>query len=106
MTTNSTQQEVLLMTNSSFAEKQWATKENELTNKLTPEENMEEACANGLIKELLPEIFDSANNNKLYLWQIHPGYSFLQLQLGEFPLAIQNEFSLNPHDFLSTVCYN
>lgn len=104
MITDSNQQEILLMTNSSFAEKQWATKDNEL-NKLTPEEKMEEACANGLIQELLPEIFNSATN-KIYLWEMHNGLSFLQLQLGEFPLALQNEFSLNPHDFLAIMCLN
>ena len=105
MKTNSTQQEILLMTKSSFAQKQWCKKEFEDEKKnLTQEENMEEACANGLVQELLPEVF--ANNHKMYLWQMHPGFSFLQLELGELPLAIQKEFSLDPHNFLSTIHYN
>lgn len=105
MKTNSTQQEVLLMTNNSFAERQWCKKDYETADKLTSEENMEEACANGLIQELLPEIFNS-NKGKMYLWQMHPCFSFLQLELGEFPLAIQKEFSLDPHNFLSAIWYN
>ncbi len=106
MKTNSTQQEILLMTKSSFAQKQWCKKEFDDANKnLTPEENIEEACANGLVQELLPEVFNN-NNHKMYLWQMHPGFSFLQLELGELPLAIQKEFSLDPHNFLSTIHYN
>jgi hypothetical protein len=103
MKTNSTQQEILLMTKSSFAQKYWCKKEFDNTNKnLTPEENIEEACANGLIQELLPEVFNK-DNHKIYLWQMHPGFSFLQLELGELPLAVEKQFSLDPHNFLSTM---
>ncbi len=105
MKTNSTQQEILLITKSSVAQKQWCKKEFDNGNKnLTPEEYIEEACANGLVQELLPEVFN--NNHKMYLWQMHPGFSFLQLELGEFPLTIQKEFSLDPHNFFSTIHYN
>lgn len=107
MKTNSTQQEILLMTNSSFAQRQWCKKEFDDANKhLTPEENMEELCANGLIQQLLPEVFSSELEHKLYLWQMHPGFSFLQLELGEFPIAVQKEFSVDPHNFLPTAWYN
>lgn len=105
MKTNSTQQEILLMTNSSFAQRQWCKKDVDEENKnLTPEENMEEACANGLLHELLPEAFN--NSRKMYLWQMHPGFSFVQLELGELPLAVEREFSLDPHNFLSTLNYS
>ena len=104
MKTNSTQQEILLMTKSSFAQKQWCKKEfdDDANKNLTPEENIEEACANGLVQELLPEVFNN-NNHKMYLWQMHPGFSFLQLELGELPLAVEKQFSLDPHNFLSTM---
>jgi hypothetical protein len=105
MKTNSTQQEILLMTKSSFAQKQWCKKENDAEKNSTPEENMEEACANGLVQDLLPEVFKN-NNHKMYLWQMHPGFCFVQLELGELPLAIQKEFSLDPHNFLSVTQYN
>jgi hypothetical protein len=104
MKTNSTQQEILLMTNSSFAQKQWCKKESDEENSLTPEENMEEVCANGLIQELLPEAF--SNKHKIYLWQMHLGFSFVQLELGELPLAVDKQFSLDPHNFLTTLCLN
>lgn len=105
MKTNSTQQEILLMTNTSFAQRQWCKKDiDEESKNLTPEENMEEVCANGLLRELLPEAF--SNNHKMYLWQMHPGFSFLQLELGEFPLVVEKESSLNPHNFLPTLYYS
>lgn len=104
MKTNSTQQEILLMTNSSFAQKQWCKNIDEESKNLTPEENMEEVCANGLIQELLPEAF--SNKHKMYLWQMHLGFSFVQLELGEFPLAVDKESSLDPHNFLTSLCLN
>src|SRR5262245_58391015 len=86
MNTHSTQQEILLMTNTSFAQRQWCEKDSD-NKSLTPQEQFEEACANGLMQELLPEIFEGPVNRKLYLWQMRPGFSFIQLEVGEFPLA-------------------
>ena len=83
MKTNSTQQEILLMTDTSFAQRPWCEKESD-NKSLTQQEKMEEACANGLMQELLPELFEEPENKKLYLWQIKPGFSFLQL-LNFFP---------------------
>jgi len=105
MKTNSTQQEILLMTNTSFAQRQWCEKDSE-NKSLTPQEQFEEACANGLMQELLPEIFEVPDNKKLYLWQMRPGFSFVQLEVGEFPLAPEKEFSLDPHNFLPETWYN
>ena|ERR1043166_1466494 len=105
MKTSSTQQEILLMTDTSFAQRQWCEKDNENKN-LTQQEQMEEACANGLMQELLPEVFDAPDHKKLYLWQMRPGFSFLQLELGEYPLAFEKELSIDPHNFLPTTWFN
>ncbi len=106
MKNNSTQKEVLLITNSSFAQRQWCNNEEQINANHTPEENLEEACANGMIQDLLPEVFKVNKDAKLYLWQIHPGFSFLQLELGEMPVAFQKKYSLNPHEFLPTIWLN
>ena len=105
MKTDSTQREILLVTNNSFAQRQWCNKANN-DSASTPQEQMEEACANGLMYELLPEIFEAPENKKLYLWQMRPGFSFLQLEYGEFPLETEKAASANPHNFLSLVNYN
>ncbi|MBV9960699.1 MAG: hypothetical protein JO072_00500 [Parafilimonas sp.] len=106
MKTNSTQREILLVTNNSFAQREWCCKESGADKNMTPQEQMEEACANGLIYELLPELFNAPENKKLYLWQMRPGFSFLQLEYGEFPLATANETSIDPHNSLACMCYN
>jgi hypothetical protein len=107
MKTSSTQREILLVTNNSFAQRQWCRTELKSdANNSTPQEQMEEICANGLIYDLLPELFKDTDNKKLYLWQMHPGFSFLQLEYGEFPLAIEKAKSVDPHNSLSFRCYN
>ena len=106
MKTDSTQREILLVTNNFFAQREWCNIEMNNDKNRTSQEQMEEACANGLIYEILPEIFEAPKDKQLYLWQIRPGFSFLQLQYGEFPLAIEKSTSIDPHDSLSYMCYN
>jgi len=106
MKTNSTQKEILLVTNNSFAQRQWCNKDENNHNSFSAQEQMEEICANGLIYELLPEVFECPENKKMYLWQMHPGFSFLQLEYGELPLAIDKAKSIDPHNSLSYMCCN
>jgi hypothetical protein len=101
----STQREILLVTNNSFAQRQWCSKEPDYKN-FSAQEQMEEVCANGLIYEILPEIFKAPENKKLYLWQMRPGFSFLQLEYGEFPLATERATSIDPHNSLFCMNYN
>lgn len=105
MKTDATQKEILLVTNNSFAQRQWCNAEPADKNS-TPQEQMEELCANGMIYEILPELFKAPEDHKLYLWQMRPGFSFLQLQYGEFPLALENSASIDPHNSLAYMCYN
>jgi len=105
MKTNSMQKEILLVTNNSFAQREWCQVESDDKN-LTPQEQMEEICANGAIHDILPEVFKAPANEKLYLWQMRPGFSFLQLQYGEFPLALENYTSIDPHNSLPFMCNN
>ncbi len=99
------QREVLLLTQSSFVQNQWCKKEDKNNNVFSPHENIEEACTNGLIQELLPEVF-LKNNNKIYLWQMHFGFSFVQLEFGDAPLSFEKQSSLDPHNFLTTLILN
>ncbi|GGB24640.1 hypothetical protein [Puia dinghuensis] len=73
-------------------------------------EQLEEACWNGLLQSMLPEIFGqtvpAGRNNHLYLWDIKATESFLQLDLGEAPAATESYFSINPYSFLSSQDYN
>ncbi len=101
MKTNSTQQEVLLMTGTSFSSRQWCEKTDQGQNNFTNKEQLQNACWNGLLQEMLPEICKpTAENKNLYLWQITEAKSFIDLELGEVPEEIEKNHSINPYSFL------
>ena len=106
MKANATQREILLITNNFFAQREWCSNEMNNDQTHTPQEQMEEVCANGMIYEILPEIFKAPKDRKLYLWQMRAGFSFVQLEYGEFPLAIEKATSIDPHDSLQFMCYS
>ena len=107
MKANSTQQEILIMTGTNFSHRQWSEKEDTANNNLSDKEQLEQACWNGLLQEMLPELCEKpGKNKKLWLWQIKEATSFLELELGEFPETKDNYFSIDPYSFLSTKSYN
>jgi len=108
METNYTQQEILLITGTSFTSGYLCQNDDSPNkNHLTEKERLEEACWNGLIQAMLPEIMlKAANGGLLYLWQIREAASFLELDLSEFPLAVDRQFSIDPYSFLSTQGYS
>jgi hypothetical protein len=98
---NSTQQEILLMTGTTFSARQWCEKDAGVQNNLTEKEQLEEACWNGLIQEMLPGIWEKTEGNKkLFLWQIKKGNSFIELEMGEIPEENDKYFSIDPYSFL------
>jgi hypothetical protein len=108
MKKNSTQKEILLITGTSFSSKQLCEKNDDGNPKSLSEiEQLEEACWNGLIHEMLPEVFgEPAKTKSLYLWQIREAASFLQLDLSEYPVSKDKYFSLDPYTFLEVQSYN
>jgi hypothetical protein len=108
METNSTQQEILLITGTSFASRGWSKMaEEDLPGRLNEKEQLEEACWNGLLAEMLPEICgSSATTQKLFVWKITEALSFLELDLGGYPAAKDQQFSIDPYCFLATQSCN
>jgi hypothetical protein len=103
MKTNYSQQEILLMTGTTFVSSPWCRKED--SNKddhISEKEQLEEACWNGWLQAMLPEVIShGANGGDLYLWQIREAGSFLELELCEVPEAIDRYFSIDPYSFLA-----
>lgn len=101
------QQEILLLTASKYCRKQCST-DNENRNQYNTEtEHLEDACYNGLLDAMLPEIMEKSSEGKsLYLWNLRHGRDFLQIELSEFPLHIINRFSIDPDLFLTTISRN
>ena len=107
MKTNSTHQEILLITGTTFSAMQWVEKNEPGTPKnLSEKDRLEDACWNGLLREMLPEIFTEADRSKLFIWHIRKGKSFLELEMGESPVSIDPHFSLDPYTFLEKQSYN
>jgi hypothetical protein len=102
MKTNFTQQEILLVTGTSFSLREFTETSDGLNyNHLTEKEKLEVACWNGLLPEMLPEIFKQHSvNKKLYLWEIREASAFIELELGEKYIEFEKQFSLDPYSFL------
>ena len=102
MEINSTQQEILLVTGTSFTSGKFCeTSDGFSYYNLSEKEKLEVACWNGLLPEMLPEIFNQhAPNKKLYLWEIREGASFIGLELGEHYKEFEKRFSLDPYSFI------
>ncbi len=103
MKANSTQQEILLMTGTRFSSRQCSDKNDATAHQnLNEKERLEEACWNGMIKDMLPEICDKNSEDKqLYLWQIKEGESYIELELAEFPEEKDKYFSIDPYALMS-----
>ena len=108
MKNDATQLEVLLVTGTSFLYRQCYEADNLAIdfNPLSEKEKLEEAWWNGLVQELLPEIFGSHKEARLFIWEIRDESSFLNLEIGESPGEIQQSFSLNPYFFLRQQAWN
>jgi hypothetical protein len=100
--------EVLLLTGTTFSSENLCKKDDSSRkNHLTEKEQLGEACWNGLLQTMLPEIYlEPSNLGILYIWQINEAASFLELELAEFPAPIDKQFSIAPHSFLSTQSLN
>jgi hypothetical protein len=101
MKTETIQQELLLVTTSTFFKKQWCVKNASESNYQSNAEHLEEACWNGILDELLPEVMEkSSTGKKLFLWNIRNGQSLLQVEMSESAVMIEKEFSIDPLLFL------
>lgn len=103
-------QEILLLTDSSFAQRDLCENDSVEDNAgkgLSPIERLEEACWNGLLDEFINNTPARSNNgNKLFLWKMHVADAFLCVELSRAPSAIDHFHSLDPYLFLSLKNYN
>jgi hypothetical protein len=108
METNYSQLEVLLMTGTTLTSGNLCSKNDYCSNAhLSEEEQLEEACWNGFLQHMLPEvILQPANSDTLYLWQIRQVGCLLELDLGNVPVATERHYSISPHSFLSIQSFN
>lgn len=100
------QQEILIMLYSVFAQKHLNEIQRKESKKVSRTEHIAETCVNGLLQEMLPVVFKPQEEHKMYLWQMYSASSFLQFELGEVPISIEKRYSLDPHNFISSISMN
>jgi hypothetical protein len=94
----------LLLTTSSFSKRQLSETDATDKNRIpTPAEQLEAACWNGLLEDILKGVITpSTAGNKLFLWQVEKEASCLRLSMGDCPPVFEKEFTIDPHVFLAT----
>lgn len=105
MKTFKAQQEILLITTTTFSLRDLSYKnDRERGNSFfTIKEQLEEACWNGLLPDMLPEIIlRTGVNNKLFIWRMQEGNSFLWIELATQPTKCDSIYSINPNFFSPT----
>ena len=96
-----TSQEILLITGTTFASRQWCKNDDtEKSGNNNENDMLQEACWNGLIGEMLPELASVHDKEPMYLWKVNVGQSFIELELGQSPRATDRYFSLDPYSFI------
>ncbi len=103
MKANSTQLEILILTGTTFSANQFSDK-NEGSSKpgRTEKEMLTEACWNGILPSVLPEICEQIPAGKtMYLWEIKEADAFIELELGELQEEKDKYFSINPYAFVA-----
>ena len=93
----SNHQEVLLVTTSSFAQRDLCEKESiDTPPGESDTEKMVRACWNGLLDDLLPELVANRNSRGLYLIDVSKLQQSLLIRMSTTPTEINNEFSIDP----------
>ena len=100
-------QELIVFTNTHFSARGWSLKEDDTKDKeLPPKERLKNACWNGLIPELLPEVCEKTYDPSLTLWEVFEADNFLELVFGDDFQKSENFFSINPYQILDGKEYN
>ena len=90
------------MTGTHFSAGQCATKDDPGSRQKQSEiEQLEEACWNGLLPEMLPEIMVHPQEDApIYLWEVRQSNTCIELEFGELPVSLDNQYSIAPQSFL------
>ena len=102
MKLNSLTREILFVTTTSFSQRQFCEKDlQDKSSHLSPAEQLEAACWNGILDEVLPEIMqDSPCGEKIYLCQVEMRSSCLKLSLGASSPDFETQFTIDAAIFI------
>ena len=88
-----TNQEILLLPDSRFFQRDWCEREKgRNSKKLSQKEILINLCWNGMLKEMIPEICQTGPGKKtLTLWEINGSGNLLDLRYGDFNQDMNDE---------------
>jgi hypothetical protein len=97
----STNREILLQGDSKFFHRDWCELNNNVHDKkLSQKEQLIQLCWNGMLHEMIPELFVQEKEKKpLTLWEINDAGILLDLRYGDLDQLADDEFSINPYIF-------
>ena len=104
-----TNHEILLFTGTSFSRRERCNRYDEKDNgrKLSPIEELEKACWNGLLNEMFPEVLNSFSVKcESFIWHIVSGVHFLRINIGHRLDETESETSIDPYLFLESINKN
>ena len=100
MKQKATNNEILLFTGTSFCGHQFSSRDNDNTDtrNYPAREQLEKACWDGMLDEMLPELADnSSNRNRNFIWNVVIGINFLCVRPGPCPMPEKNATSIDPY---------
>ena len=101
-------QEIIIVSSSQFAGKSYIEKNRHGDdNKESPKISLKDACWNGMLKDILPELFlHFSKEDNLFLWQLRECRNVLTMELSEKPGDLDFQASIDPYCFLELQEYN
>jgi hypothetical protein len=102
-------QEIILVQGSRFANRHFAEQKKTAhsNNHSAQNEQLKDACWNGMLKEMMPELFlPFPENSKLYMWQMREGEGVLAMEMAEEPNELDFQASIDPFIIMEIQQYN
>ena len=108
MKPTNTHHEILLFIGTSLTNRQLtSSKENSNGKPYSAMEELEQACWNGIVHEMFPEILSSFYPKcECFLWHVLTGKNFLYINIGPNPVIAEHDTSIDPYFFMMNVCEN
>jgi len=109
MNSKTVNHEILLFTGTGFTDRKYCSRDTESSNgkKLSPLEELEKACWEGLLYEMFPEIVGSFSAKcKSFIWHIMSGKNYVRISMGPSPTILENETAIDPYFYMLSINEN
>lgn len=103
-----TQQEIIMVNGTGFAKRQYAEKKpSQAINHKSQPDQFKQACWNGDLKEIMPELFFMFPSDvKLFMWQMRDCENIFTMEMSEEPTELDFYASIDPYCFMEVQEYN